>query len=43
VKTEADLQDFLGKSEAYFEYFFGELGGQTMHPLQVKAYLEGLA
>lgn len=42
VRTDAELKRFLGKCEAYFEYFFGDLGGQTMHPLQVKAYAEEL-
>jgi hypothetical protein len=42
VKTSADLERFLGKCEAYLEYFFGELGGQTMHPLEVKTYVETL-
>lgn len=43
VKTEADLQNFLGKCEGYFEYFLSELGGETMHPLQVRAYVESLS
>jgi hypothetical protein len=40
VRTEADLQRFLEKCGGYFEYFFGVLEGQTMHPLQVKDFLE---
>ena len=42
VQSEGDLRRFLDKCSAYFDYFFEVLGGQTMHPLQVKAYLEGL-
>ena len=42
VNTDADLQRFLKICEDYFEYFFAVLGGQTMHPLQVKALLEKL-
>jgi len=42
VNTDADLRRFLNKCEAYFEYFFSVLGGHTMHPLQVKAFLESV-
>ena len=42
VKTQEQLRRFLAKCEAYFEFFFGELGGTTLHPLECKAFLERL-
>ena len=42
VKTRADLDRFLGVCERYFEFFFGEVGGRTLHPLEVKEELAGL-
>ncbi|HRP94646.1 MAG TPA: polysaccharide deacetylase family protein [Rhodocyclaceae bacterium] len=43
VKTQADLETFLGRCEAYFEYFFGALGGRTLDPLALKAHLDDVA
>ena len=40
VNTTRELERFLDKCQGYFEYFFGDLGGQALHPLEVKARLE---
>jgi hypothetical protein len=42
VKTQADLDHFLRVCERYFEFFFGDFGGRTVHPLEIKAELAGL-
>ncbi|MBM3736428.1 MAG: WalW protein [Acidobacteria bacterium] len=39
VRSQADLEDFLGKFRRYFDYFFGQLGGRTMTALEVKRAL----
>ncbi len=39
VKTQADLERFLGVCERYFEFFFGEFEGCSLHPLEIKAEL----
>jgi len=39
VQSAADLERFLARCESYFEYFFGDLGGRTLHPLEIKAML----
>jgi hypothetical protein len=41
VQTAADLTRFLGKCRRYFEFFFRELGGKAMTPLEIKTWLEG--
>jgi len=40
VRSAADLERFLGKCRRYFDFFFGQLRGCTMTPLQLKAYCE---
>ena len=41
VRDEPELQVFLGRIEAFLEYFFGAMGGQTTtpeaHRLQLQA------
>ena len=36
TRNETDVQIFLEKCRKFFEFFFGELGGQTMTPVQLK-------
>ena len=36
VKSDAELETFLDRFRAYFEYFFGEIGGVALTPLEVK-------
>lgn len=39
VRSEAELDVFLSRFEAYFEWFLGQLGGAAMTPLELKAAL----
>ena len=39
VRSEVDLDRFLGACERYFEFFFGEFGGRALHPLEIRAEL----
>ena len=39
VGSEAELTDFLDSFRRYFDYFFGELGGVTMTPLELRDHL----
>jgi hypothetical protein len=39
VKSNADLERFLGANRRYFEYFMGDLGGVAMTPLEVRRKL----
>jgi hypothetical protein len=43
VRSKADLERFFSTCEAYFDYFFGVLGGRTLHPLALKDLLQGLS
>ncbi len=43
VRDEAGLRRFLDKTRRYFEWFFRELNGQSMTPLEIKALLSSLA
>jgi len=40
VQSQSNLDRFLDSFQKYFDYFFGELGGITMTPLELKQYLE---
>jgi len=40
VRSAADLERFLGKCRRYFEFFFRQMNGVGMTPLQVKSVLE---
>jgi hypothetical protein len=40
VRDQADLGRFLGKCRQYFDYFFGQLNGVTMTPVEIKHVLE---
>lgn len=40
VRSEAELDAFLRRCEAYFEWFLGDLGGVAMTPLELKAALQ---
>ncbi len=40
VSNENDVARFLDDIRSYFEFFFGELGGRSATPLEVKAELE---
>ena len=39
VRSDAELQMFLDKFERYFEFFFGEIGGQAATPDDVRTLL----
>ncbi len=39
VHDEGDVDRFLDRCRAYFDFFFGELGGVTMTPLELRAHL----
>ena len=39
VRSEVDLDRFLGACERYFSFFFGEFGGRALHPLEIRAEL----
>ena len=39
VRTESDLKAFLATCRSYFDWFFGELAGRSMTPLELKAHL----
>jgi GT2 family glycosyltransferase len=41
VRTEKDLDHFLGTIDAYLSFFFGELGGMTMIPAEFRRDLLG--
>ncbi|MEM8798699.1 MAG: polysaccharide deacetylase family protein [Pseudomonadota bacterium] len=41
VSNAADVSAFLGKMDAYFHYFFEELGGQTMTTVALRDLLKG--
>ena len=43
VRDEAGLKRFLDKTRRYFEWFFQEMEGETMTPLEIKAWLAQLA
>jgi hypothetical protein len=36
VRSEADLEQFLGKCREYFDYFLGEVGGVSLTPLELR-------
>ncbi|MGC2203832.1 MAG: polysaccharide deacetylase family protein [Stellaceae bacterium] len=40
VRSEADLQSFLGRIEQYLQFFIEEVGGNTATPFEVKALAE---
>lgn len=40
VRDESGLKRFLDKTQRYFEWFFRELSGRTLTPLEIKAQLE---
>lgn len=40
VRSGADLERFLDSFRRYFDYFFGELGGVAMTPVEIKQHLE---
>jgi hypothetical protein len=40
VRNEADLKKFLGTCSEYFQFFFGELAGATMSPLELREMLQ---
>ncbi len=40
VRSEADLQSFLGRIEQYLQFFIEEIGGSTATPFEVKALAE---
>lgn len=40
VRSDAQLQQFLGEFRRYFDFFFDELSGQASTPTQIKALLE---
>lgn len=42
VRDVRQLAAFLGKCRRYFEFFFGDLNGQTLTPLAIKNRLERL-
>ena len=37
VRSQQDLSDFLSKIRQFFDFFFGELGGQPSTPEQIRA------
>ena len=39
VRSEAELDAFLGRFSAYFEFFLGELGGVARTPFELKEAL----
>ncbi len=39
VRTAADLRRFLDRVQAYFDFFFGDLGGRSATPLDVRTSL----
>jgi hypothetical protein len=41
VNSERDLSEFLDRFERYFDFFFGELDGKAVTPLEIKAGLQG--
>ncbi len=43
VRSEAELGEFLDRFRAYFDWFFGEIGGVAGTPIEVKDELEGTA
>jgi hypothetical protein len=43
VRDTSDLRRLLSSFRRYFDYFFGELNGRSMTPLEIKRYLESLA
>lgn len=38
VRSQQDLEDFLGSCHRFFEFFLGELGGQPTTPLALKEH-----
>lgn len=40
VRSDSDVNELLTSFRRYFDYFFGDLGGRTMTPLELKHYLE---
>jgi hypothetical protein len=40
VRTDADLRRFLDSFRSFFDFFFGELGGVTTTPRELRARLE---
>lgn len=36
VRSDADLEQFLGKCREYFDYFLGEVGGVSLTPLELR-------
>jgi hypothetical protein len=43
VRSEEELKTFLDRFRAYFEWFFGEIGGVAGTPAEVKKELERAA
>lgn len=39
VQNETDLRNFLDRIERYFDFFFGELGGRTATPEEIRGLL----
>lgn len=42
VRSKADLDDFLGRFESYFDFFLGEIGGTPTTPLALRRDLASL-
>ncbi len=43
VQSEKDLAAFLDKFERYFDFFFGELGGRTATPTEIRSLLPAIS
>jgi hypothetical protein len=43
VRSEEELKVFLDRFRAYFDWFFGEIGGVAGTPGEVRKELEGMA
>jgi hypothetical protein len=43
VRTDAELTAFLAKLDGYFSFFFNELGGRALTPLEIRAELDQAA
>ena len=41
ARSDADVEALLGRTERFFEFFFGPAGGIAMNPLELKQLLEG--
>jgi hypothetical protein len=40
VRTDSELERFLGKCRAYFSFFMRELGGVTINPLEIRKRID---